>query len=241
MKKEVIVICAIAMAIVMCVTCLAMFIMGKEIRSLNTRINIQQCTNAQLTKDQLTTQQCTNAQLTKDQLTTLQRICVVTDGVADHQVYDLTPANWRKLLMELPATCTISDFDMNMFQYTRTEDIQYPEEVKDYTANSDNEMFDTCTTTGLDYETVFFGNGIPVLLGYKQNPDYQRSDYVEILMICDKDAAETIEFKIDGARNAKKVYCNEECPIGRELLVFCIVDKLYALNEEMFIYEITTK
>lgn len=183
------------------------------------------------------------AELAEKERTIVQNVCVVTDGVADDQIYAFTAEGWLQYLMELPGNCTVSSMDMNLFDYALTEDIQWPEELTAY-LDSDNEMLGSCTTTSISdkYNTVFFGRNDGFLLGYKQNPEWQSVNYVSICVICDKDAEDLIKFDIDGVSCAKKVYCDDYCDgVGRELLVFTRDGKLYAVNEAMEIYEVSCR
>lgn len=180
------------------------------------------------------------AELAEKERTIVQNVRVVTDGVADDQIYAFTAEGWLQYLMELPGNRCVSRIDMNMFDYALTEAVQWPEEVADYIENTENPDFGICSNPNPEYHGVFFGRGgLPLELSYLQNPDWQASRYVDIQLICDRNAEHIINCTIDGAENSKKVYCTEYCEgIGRELLVFTIDGKLYAVNEAMEIYEV---
>lgn len=172
----------------------------------------------------------------------LQCITVVSDGVGAEHTYSFTKAEWIEYLKLSNGNTCISELDMNMFQYTRTDDIiQFPEELTSY-LDSDNERMTQCTTTSISdrYNTVFFGRNDGFLLGYEQNPEWQSVYYVSICVICDEEAEEIIEFEIDGASGAKEIYCEEYCEgIGRNLLAFCKDGNLYVINEALEVYCVT--
>lgn len=151
------------------------------------------------------------------------------------ETYSLSTTGWEDFLKRYPGDgcVTISNLEIDRIFTFEEVDPEYPEDVQKFLEKDKPELMGLSTQFNGN-NGVFFGDGF--YLSYNQSQSYQWTETIEIAL---ETKNESVEFKIDGAINGKKLACSKpKAENGTEFLIFSKDSKLFAINEKMQMFQL---